>query len=1163
VLTALVLAGAPAHAAAGEGPSLAVLGDKAEVAPLSALLQVKLGQEGLVLVERKELDKVLNEQKLSASGLVQLDALVKVGRLVRADAFLLLSSQKTKPVAAERGYGAPTAAASGAGLPDGEAGEAEADAQPEWLVRARLTETAHGVRLLDWFVAWDPQKVEQAAAEVAARVYEVAPKLKLPAGQVIPVGVVGVRPVELDRESRPACRAFDIMLAARLSKEPRIVVLEREELGRMTGEKALTEGEDAEFWRSGVLIEGYLQRRGKEGIDLNLQLKHPSGEETALAPLPVDLNRLQEAVEKAVQAIVLQLTSSPSAASWDPAREAEVFYRQAGLLGSMNPAALPCAETAVALDPGNEDYCLRLLLYALNVSRVSLAGAHFQNRLELAEMVSRFLPIALKRIRESPHSDQSVFWLAQCLLGYFNSPRSVGEALETNRKNRKMFATVFGDWYLDEGMEIESRAAWLAVTALTASSTTAEGLANLKEAVRQLVMPPDEGGTIASDDERARGCCALLDSLVPAFHFVGAHHLEDLDNTLRRGFLAYLQELSGGRDPIVRVFGCLAVGKLVRQPGSLYPRSAPWREQRAWDEKETAFFAALDCAAYLDKAFAAYRERTSALPALGADAKGKMLVCLFRAANEFYPPEKRVSIYESLCDPLTEERDVAVLSYVFDRVHLTLRRAGRYGTPEDDPGHSGVPPSLAVRALHVLDKVGGVLAGQADQADAVSARRKVSSSVTWIRDAWRTYLRRLESSASALEREGRADQAQAARKTIAEILGAFPDLAAKPKPPGLSVKMLVRKEDWPVPWNDWGHWEWRPPEAKDGLLWLAVLHKHSKLSVGLAGVDVGSGGAVALWQTTFKLNRGGPFVGRPALAGEKSYLAVSDEGLIEFPGALARGKGFLDRPRILNKDNGLPPGRILGIAPLGEKLWISYTDAGTGLGIYDPRTETWQRVCSSDRPADMPLQKVVGYGLFELTPVPGGLMFFVGGANYQDLNGLWRFDSATGDVERLFSFSPRPPTDNSPTVLKGTDGGPWILSSTLIAHLVPQSAKVELSALADFNSTIPENLAKYHQGAWTCEMLPFVSGRGQERNTVAWLPQSMVNAATGAVRGDDFWARYGATQIIVCHRGKSFDEATIMDNNILEGRAVLDFFPTPYGLIAVGQGCIGLIEGSP
>lgn len=66
-----------------------------------------------------------------------------------------------------------------------------------------------------------------------------------------------------------------------------------------------------------------------------------------------------------------------------------------------------------------------------------------------------------------------------------------------------------------------------------------------------------------------------------------------------------------------------------------------------------------------------------------------------------------------------------------------------------------------------------------------------------------------------------------------------------------------------------------------------------------------------------------------------------------------------------------------------------------------------------------------------------------------------------------------------------------------------------------------------------------------------------------AVHGDEIWARYGRSQIIVLRGGEGLDEATIMDNDILEAGKVLQFFETPYGLVAIGEGSVGLIEGQP
>ena len=69
-----------------------------------------------------------------------------------------------------------------------------------------------------------------------------------------------------------------------------------------------------------------------------------------------------------------------------------------------------------------------------------------------------------------------------------------------------------------------------------------------------------------------------------------------------------------------------------------------------------------------------------------------------------------------------------------------------------------------------------------------------------------------------------------------------------------------------------------------------------------------------------------------------------------------------------------------------------------------------------------------------------------------------------------------------------------------------------------------------------------------------------LDLSTCAVQGDRLWARLGESQLIIIHKGKGFEEAEIIENNILNGDKVLRFFSTPYGLIAIGEGIVGLIE---
>ena len=60
------------------------------------LTQAKLSAEPkLELLERKAIAKLLAEQKLSLSGLVDANSAVKVGKILRADAFALIEADST------------------------------------------------------------------------------------------------------------------------------------------------------------------------------------------------------------------------------------------------------------------------------------------------------------------------------------------------------------------------------------------------------------------------------------------------------------------------------------------------------------------------------------------------------------------------------------------------------------------------------------------------------------------------------------------------------------------------------------------------------------------------------------------------------------------------------------------------------------------------------------------------------------------------------------------------------------------------------------------------------------------------------------------------------------------------------------------------------------
>jgi len=1142
--------GVPAAGAQGaaQTKSVAILAANPDLAPLSALVQAKLTQKGLSLVERGELDKVLQEQELSAGGLATPEALVKVGRLLRADGFLLLSLEEASPAKAAPPRTMPVPALAQENLPGQEAGS-----KPEGLLRVRLTETAHAVRLLDWFAGWSPEKAEEVAEQVTAKVSEVAPKLKVPAGQVIPVGIVDVHRVQLGEEYQWACRAFATMLAARLSKEPRIVVLEREDLNRMLEEKLLTQGEEAAFWRSGVLIEGYMQRSGKEGIDLRLQVKRASGQELPVPTIPVDVNKLAEAVETSARGVVEQATSAPVAVTWDPAKEAAEFFRQGELLKNHRRdwAAFPALRAANALAPDNVHFALTLL----NLSLLWDQSGNYVNDDEKAALVGRLVPLASKAVDEMAGKDrQSVdaFDLAYNLVWYLRFPSSVAtpRIVEANRQIRRIAVEAYRQAQVKSKHDSALDMRELVSRELIASSIPEEGVANVRKAFQRLVMPAAEGGEIASDDLRFQAC---LDILGSASFFIGGnpYHLTDGENTLAKGLLAYFMELAEDRDPIVRFFGCIAVCELCEDIPRLVDIFGGHGKVDGGRKSAEALSKSVDRAKYTNRAIEEYRDRLAEAPDLTAAVKQRAArQLLSRPVRRSYPEQEWIAALEATVEPLLAKGDVAGLV----GLHAI------YGP--DDPARRSVSAAIAKRYLSLAKRTKSVLQKEAGEPDVDGMISGANYCIASIENPWHKRLMELKRYPALFEKAEKPDQFDSLRRELAEILDAFPEFAA-PAGPRPRVRMLLSAKEWPHSWNsfedDWRH---SRVECGDGMLWVLLADRREltsvprvgRGSVGLAGFDMKDGELVALWQTSFKARWENNRLPQIAVGQEKTYWPVDILGLIEFPGSLARGRGFIEAPRILDRKNGLPPGDVTAIAFEGSKLWLAYAQEGSGLGIYDPQTEKFETIFCSDVRGDTPFQDGKIYELFDLTPTAGELVFFSRGM-VEGVGGLWKLDIATRAVQRLVRITPSPDTSMN----WGT--GALSADSDVLARLIPDSARVEVILASGYGTQRVEYWRK--GGSWKVEMQPFMPEREQTMIPIGFFGFGHVDLSTAAMHGDDIWARYGITRLVVLHRGKSFEEATIMDNDILDGGKVLNFFETPYGLIAVGEGSVGLVEGEP
>ncbi len=74
------------------------------------------------------------------------------------------------------------------------------------------------------------------------------------------------------------------------------------------------------------------------------------------------------------------------------------------------------------------------------------------------------------------------------------------------------------------------------------------------------------------------------------------------------------------------------------------------------------------------------------------------------------------------------------------------------------------------------------------------------------------------------------------------------------------------------------------------------------------------------------------------------------------------------------------------------------------------------------------------------------------------------------------------------------------------------------------------------------------------------ITKQTIHLSSAAIYKNKLWAMLGQSQVVILEKDKSFDESQIIDNDILNGEPVTRFVSTPYGLIGIGEGIVGLID---
>jgi hypothetical protein len=299
--------------------------------PAIAVTEAALSaQRDFSLVERSEIRRVFQEQRLSAAGLVDSASMVRLGELLHANILLLLEVRA---------------------LPSADSSSREQPATTsERICRIRAVEARTGIILESRFI--EEKMLEQygglplRVVRAALKKYEVPPKERRY------VGLLDFRSEELDNSLTNLCDALRVLLVHDLSSMPNMILLERERMEELGRESRLT-GLNLDLRDSMVLLDGSA-RRGKSGDEVIITVKmgspgkdHP--DKVSVTGAPSDLPGLRR---KITEAVYERMRVEPAEARiLDPMSEASVFKERAIEEAAFNSeGAARLVEAAVALD---------------------------------------------------------------------------------------------------------------------------------------------------------------------------------------------------------------------------------------------------------------------------------------------------------------------------------------------------------------------------------------------------------------------------------------------------------------------------------------------------------------------------------------------------------------------------------------------------------------------------------------------------------------------------------------------------------------------------------------------------------------------------------------------------------------------------------------------
>ncbi|TWU08208.1 CsgG/HfaB family protein [Stieleria varia] len=381
----------------------AVLSMDDQAQDVADLLTAELFQtESIQLVERADIELILNELKLSESGLTSSDQMLRVGNMSQADALLLLSASQ-----------------------ENESSESDSESPK---LRVRLVDSRTSIRLLDRLYVSSGGQFD--IDQVTRDLQQSSSKLSLPADELQLISLMSIKSGEPGDTLTGFCHSMTTLVESGLFRVPNVIVLERSELTRLRQESR-TSGLDLKLRASTRLLEISIRRdASREGTRPRIlaTCRIHSFDSGPVSTFEVDVPTDDAtAVRSAIiESVLKRINSSEVVSSTVTAeQEAKEFDRRRRWLEkAYRPKeAAEMAEAALALAPTRDRIVAAIRNY-------SIWRHHYTNRSELPPEMPRYdeLRFQLRELDQQKDKDtvKTDLSVVNQLYSYVGSPIAVG-----------------------------------------------------------------------------------------------------------------------------------------------------------------------------------------------------------------------------------------------------------------------------------------------------------------------------------------------------------------------------------------------------------------------------------------------------------------------------------------------------------------------------------------------------------------------------------------------------------------------------------------------------------------------------------------------------------------------------------------------------------------